>query len=97
MIEILAATEEDKKFMREPNQSGGSEIIDPVGRIIAGPLSGNEEGILYADVDLEDAIRARVVHDFGGHYIIAAPMIAALTMPTPIRKTARVVSPSPSA
>ena len=68
MIEILAATEEDKKFMHEPNQSGGSAIIDPVGRIIAGPLSGNEEGILYADVNLEDTIRARVVHDFGGHY-----------------------------
>lgn len=68
MIELIAATEEDKKFMHEPNQSGGSAIIDPIGRIIAGPLPGNEEGILYADVDLQATIRARVVHDFGGHY-----------------------------
>jgi aliphatic nitrilase len=68
MIEMLAATDEDKKFMQEPNQSGGSVIIDPVGVVIAGPLRGNEEGILYADVDLEATIRARVVHDFGGHY-----------------------------
>jgi nitrilase len=68
MIEILAANDADKEFMKEPNQSGGSAIIDPVGRIIAGPLAGNEEGILYADVDLESTIRARVVHDFGGHY-----------------------------
>jgi aliphatic nitrilase len=68
MIELLAANEEDKKFMKEPIQSGGSAIIDPIGRIIAGPLAGNEEGILCADVDLEATIRARVVHDFGGHY-----------------------------
>jgi aliphatic nitrilase len=68
MIEIIAANDEDKKFMQESNQSGGSAIIDPIARVIAGPLAGNEEGILYADVDLEATIRARVVHDFGGHY-----------------------------
>jgi nitrilase len=68
MIDLLARDEADREFMREPAQSGGSAIIDPVSNVIAGPLEGNQEGILYADVDLEATIRARVVHDFGGHY-----------------------------
>ena len=33
----------------------------------AGPM-GPEEGILYADIDLEDGIRGKLVHDFAGHY-----------------------------
>jgi hypothetical protein len=29
---------------------------------------GSEEGILYADADLEEAVRAKLTHDFAGHY-----------------------------
>ena len=36
-------------------------------RIIAGPM-GPEEGILYADCDLELAIQMKLRHDFAGHY-----------------------------
>ncbi|HSR33069.1 MAG TPA: hypothetical protein VLY63_21095 [Anaerolineae bacterium] len=35
--------------------------------MIAGPM-GAEEGILYADADLEEAVRAKLTHDFAGHY-----------------------------
>jgi aliphatic nitrilase len=36
-------------------------------RIIAGPM-GPEEGILYADCNLDLAIQMKLRHDFAGHY-----------------------------
>jgi len=68
MIEALPATEADRAFLVDPGKTGGSTIVNPRGDIIAGPLGGNQEGILYADADLEDTLRGRFVHDFGGHY-----------------------------
>ena len=67
MQEILAYTPEDRAFLQNPAVAGGSTIIDPTSRIIAGPM-GPEEGILYADIDLEDCVRQRMMHDFAGHY-----------------------------
>jgi nitrilase len=67
MQEILAYTAEDKAFLQNPAVAGGSTIIDPTSRIIAGPM-GAEEGILYADIDLEECVRQRMMHDFSGHY-----------------------------
>jgi nitrilase len=46
---------------------GGSVIISPLGEIIAGPLY-DREGILYADLDLSEIIRAKVDFDVVGHY-----------------------------
>ena len=46
---------------------GGSVIVDPYGRILAGPLF-DEEGLLTAEVDLEDLHRARLDFDATGHY-----------------------------
>lgn len=46
---------------------GGSVIVSPFGEIIAGPLY-DEEGILYADLDLAEVIRAKVDFDVVGHY-----------------------------
>src|SRR5471032_1199028 len=67
MIEMLQAGPEGEKFLRDPNCCGGSLIVDPMARIIAGPM-GPEEGILYADCDLELAIQMKLRHDFAGHY-----------------------------
>ena len=39
----------------------------PNSRIIAGPM-GAEEGILYADCNLEIGIQMKLRHDFAGHY-----------------------------
>lgn len=47
--------------------TGGSVIVSPLGEILAGPLFG-EEGILTADIDLDDLIRARMDFDVTGHY-----------------------------
>ena len=47
--------------------TGNSCIIAPNGKIIAGPLEA-EEGILYADIDLNDIIAAKRMFDVVGHY-----------------------------
>ncbi len=46
---------------------GGSVIISPLGEIIAGPLY-DQEGILYAELDLEEVVRAKLDFDVVGHY-----------------------------
>ena len=46
---------------------GGSAIIDPMGRVLAGPdFSG--ETILYADIDLGSIARGKFDFDVAGHY-----------------------------
>jgi len=67
MIDMLKAGAEGEKFLRDPNCCGGSLIVDPLARIIAGPM-GPEEGILYADCNLDLAIQMKLRHDFAGHY-----------------------------
>ena len=47
--------------------NGGSVIVDPTGKAIAGPLI-DEEGIIYADLDPKIAIQERQNLDISGHY-----------------------------
>ena len=67
MIEKLEAGAEAEKFLRHPDCCGGSVIVAPNARILAGPM-GAEEGIIYADCDLELGILMKLRHDFAGHY-----------------------------
>jgi nitrilase len=67
MIRMLRAGPEAEKFLRSPDCCGGSVIVAPNGRILAGPM-GAEEGILYAECDIEVAIQMKLRHDFAGHY-----------------------------
>jgi len=46
---------------------GGSVIVSPLGEILAGPLY-NEEGILTAEVDLDELVCSRMDFDVTGHY-----------------------------
>ena len=46
---------------------GGSAIISPLGNVLTGPLY-NEEGILYADLDLAEVSRSKLDFDVSGHY-----------------------------
>jgi len=66
-IEVLQAEPAADKFLRDPDCCGGSVIVAPNSRIIAGPM-GAEEGILYADCDLELGVLTKLRHDFAGHY-----------------------------
>lgn len=52
----------DKPLIR-----GGSVIISPMGEVIAGPLY-NEEGLITAEIDLSDIVKARYDMDPTGHY-----------------------------
>ncbi len=67
MIRRLEAGPEAEKFLRNPDCCGGSVIVAPNSRILAGPM-GAEEGILYAECNLEIGIRMKLRHDFAGHY-----------------------------
>jgi nitrilase len=68
MIRDLAACESDEEFLRDLSKTGGTCIIDPRAEIIAGPMDGDVEGVLYAEADFEACIRGRMVHDVAGHY-----------------------------
>lgn len=46
---------------------GGSVIISPLGDVLAGPLF-DEEGFLYADLDLAEIGRGKLDFDVVGHY-----------------------------
>ena len=67
MIAMLEPSPEAERFLRDPDCCGGSCIVAPNSRVIAGPM-GAEEGILYADCDLDIAIQMKLRHDFAGHY-----------------------------
>ncbi|KAG6880660.1 Omega-amidase nit3, partial [Termitomyces sp. T159_Od127] len=47
--------------------NGGSVIISPLGNILAGPLR-DAEGILTAELDLDDVARKKFDMDVVGHY-----------------------------
>jgi nitrilase len=59
--------QEELAAVGEYTNEGGSCIVAPDGRVLAGPL-GNEEAILYADLDLNETIRAGQLLDSVGHY-----------------------------
>lgn len=67
MIRMLKAGPEAEKFLRSPDCCGGSVIVAPNGRILAGPM-GAEEDILYADCNIEIGVQMKLRHDFSGHY-----------------------------
>ena len=67
MVEMLKGDADTEKFLRDPDSCGGSCIVAPNSRVIAGPM-GAEEGILYADCNLEIGIQMKLRHDFAGHY-----------------------------
>lgn len=67
LIRTLQLDAAEARALREPGRCGGSVIVAPNSRIIAGPL-GSEEGILYADCDVEIGVQMKLRHDFAGHY-----------------------------
>ena len=67
LVRKLSIGAEEEKRLREPGRCGGSLIVAPDGNVLAGPL-GSEEGILYAECDLEICTSMKLRHDFAGHY-----------------------------
>ena len=52
---------------REWINKGNSCIIDPKGQIIAGPLE-SRQGILYAELDMNEILNMKWLFDVAGHY-----------------------------
>lgn len=50
-----------------PFISGGSMIVGPLGEVLAGPLE-NATGLLTAEIDIGELVRARYDFDVVGHY-----------------------------
>jgi nitrilase len=59
----------DRELEEAPEllQTGGSAIVAPNGKVLAGPL-WEEEGILYADLDLNRILDQKRQLDVVGHY-----------------------------
>ncbi|OQY30619.1 MAG: nitrilase [Anaerolineaceae bacterium 4572_5.2] len=70
---------EDLSGQPEVMCRGGSAIISPLGEVLAGPLY-DQEGILYADLDLAEITRSKFDFDVVGHY--ARPDIFQLSINT---------------
>ena len=64
---------EDLKELKELGEQpevmcrGGSAIISPLGKVLAGPLY-DQEGILFADLDMDAIARSKFDFDVVGHY-----------------------------
>ncbi|MGB1250261.1 MAG: carbon-nitrogen hydrolase family protein [Candidatus Promineifilaceae bacterium] len=67
---------------------GGSVIISPLGKVLAGPLY-NAEGILYADLNRREIARGKLDFDVMGHY--ARPDVFQLTINEQPQRSARFV------
>ena len=63
---------------------GGSVIVDPMGQVLAGPLY-HKEGLVSAEIDLEDIVKAKYDMDVSGHY--ARPDVFSLHVDTRPKKT----------
>ncbi len=68
---------------------GGSLIVAPSGEILAGPL-WDKEGILYAELDMDEIIKAKMDFDVIGHY--SRPDIFQLNINTEPRSPIRSYS-----
>jgi nitrilase len=68
---------------------GASVIVDPFGTVLAGPLV-DEEGLLVADLDLDDVTRGRFDFDAAGHY--SRPDLFTLTVDTRVRPVVDLVA-----
>lgn len=64
--EVLAALGDSATGKLEPG-GGSSTIISPRGDVLAGPL-GDEEGILYAELDAKLITKMKTIVDSAGHY-----------------------------
>src|SRR3979490_1669665 len=67
MIRMLKVDPEAETLLRNADCCGGSVVVAPNSRILAGPM-GAEEGILYAECNLELGVLTKLRHDFAGHY-----------------------------
>jgi nitrilase len=67
IADLLGDTEE-KKQMVGKGSIGLSGIFGPNGKLLTSPLDPNEEGMVIAEIDIEQIIEAKLHHDIAGNY-----------------------------
>jgi len=65
---VVKETSEGKRDPSDLVSRGGSCIVSPYGKVLAGPLWDDENGLVTVDVDFEDCLRGRLDLDVGGSY-----------------------------
>ncbi|OGA32966.1 MAG: hypothetical protein A3F75_06290 [Betaproteobacteria bacterium RIFCSPLOWO2_12_FULL_64_23] len=67
MKQLLGDTPEKLEMLNSAG-AGFTGIMGPDGAVIGGPLPDAEEGIAYADIDLEKSLNWKLFHDIAGNY-----------------------------
>ncbi|MCB5364346.1 carbon-nitrogen hydrolase family protein [Pusillimonas sp. CC-YST705] len=67
IIQTFAATHPQAESLLRRKNSAFSGVIGPDGRLVGEPLI-DDEGIVYAEVDLGRCVQPRQMHDITGHY-----------------------------
>ena len=67
IADLLGDTEEKKRMVGK-GSIGLSGIFGPNGKLLADPLDPNEEGMVIAEIDIEQIIEAKLHHDIAGNY-----------------------------
>jgi aliphatic nitrilase len=89
LIEAYDPSPKDRAQLEKLKDVGGTCIAGPRGKLVAGPM-GPGEGILYCDVDTQDVIIPKLIHDFAGHY--NRPDIFSVAITAEERRISRYVS-----
>jgi len=63
----VCETDRARELLGGDDQGYFTAVVGPQGEILAGPL-GDEEGIVYADVNLEETVEPKLMHDVVGQY-----------------------------
>lgn len=64
MLDQLPVDDDQRSWLA--TQSGGAAIYGPRGNIVAGPMEPGE-GLLVADVHIDDLTVPKIIQDFGSH------------------------------
>ena len=67
IIEAMSSLRPDARALLERKNSAFSGVIGPDGRLVGAPLI-DDEGIVYADIDLARCIEPTQMHNITGHY-----------------------------
>ncbi|MNI74064.1 Nitrilase [compost metagenome] len=71
---------------------GFAKIIAPNGHVISNTLKHDEEGIVYADIDLKQIIPGKFLIDHAGHY--STPGFLSLNFDKSVHEPVRVIGKS---
>jgi aliphatic nitrilase len=66
-VEMYGLDDKTREFLRAEMSKRRASIIGPGGRMLAEPLS-TQEGILYAEVNVDELIKLKYGIDYAGHY-----------------------------